>query len=453
LFAILPHIASFAPWLAPGGASPDPAVDWTRVDGLGIALAGAALLLAGTFATLRRSLAQSVAERVLAPVGNAAHRTRLESLLGRVDRLTTSATVLETACALSFGVLVLRVVATDGAIGAREIATTLVVCVPVLWFVTDALARGLALRSGGAIVRIGLPLFHALQFPLELLAWSFEKVRRGILRLFGLRDDPEATRQIVAGLREVVEEAEISGKLDATEREIIGNVMEFRDVDVAAVMTPRTEIRAVDVELGVMAAAQELASSGHSRVPVYEGTLDKVIGTVSARDLVQVMAAGPTANADLRSLLHTAYFVPETKRIRELLGELRREKIEVAIVLDEYGGTAGLVTVGDIVGEIVGEIPDEYDEDEPSPLRRLPEGAAEVDATMHVSEVNEALDLDLPEEADYETLGGFVLAQLGHVPQRGEHFTRGTAEFAVVDANDRRVLKVRVKKVPATSAP
>ena len=429
----------------------EPAFDWTQLDWLGASWAAVVLLVGGYLAALRRSLAQSVAERVLNGVPEAGRRAHLEGLLANVERLTTSASVLETATSILFALLVLRVIAVDQRVTPGEVLGTLAVCVPVLWFTNDALARGLSQRYGDGLLRASLPTFRTLQLPLEVLAWLFEKVRRGLLRLFGLRDDPEATRQIVAGLREVVEEAEISGELDATEREIIGNVMEFRDVDVAAVMTPRTAIRAVEVELGLQAAAEALASTGHSRVPVYEGTLDKIIGTVSARDLVQVMAAGSLEGAELRALLHTAYFVPETKRISELLTELRREKIEVAIVLDEYGGTAGLVTIGDILGEIVGEIPDEYDEDEPSPLRRLHEGVAEIDAAMHVSDVNQALDLDLPEEADYETLGGYVLAELGHVPARGEHFTRGDTEFSVVDASERRVLKVRVKKL-ATAA-
>jgi CBS domain containing-hemolysin-like protein len=117
----------------------------------------------------------------------------------------------------------------------------------------------------------------------------------------------------------------------------------------------------------------------------------------------------------------------------------------MAIVLDEYGGTAGLVTVGDILAEIVGDIPDEYDEDEPAPIRRMPGGAAEVAASLHVSEVNEALDLEIPEEADFETLGGFVLAELGHFPEPGESFRHGPAEYSVLEASDRRVLRVRVR--------
>jgi CBS domain containing-hemolysin-like protein len=134
--------------------------------------------------------------------------------------------------------------------------------------------------------------------------------------------------------------------------------------------------------------------------------------------------------------------------VDDLLHEMQRRRVHVAIVLDEYGGTAGLVSVGDILAEIVGDIPDEYDEDQPAPIRQLPGGAAEVQASLHVSEVNEALDLEIPEEADFETLGGFVLAELGHFPEPGESFKHGLAEYSVLEASDRRVLRVRVR-VPA----
>jgi CBS domain containing-hemolysin-like protein len=310
----------------------------------------------------------------------------------------------------------------------------------------------MAQRHGDGLLARTLPVLHAVQLPLVALGTLFEHARRGMMRLLHLKDETGATREIVAGLREVIADAEVSGNLHQTEREIIGNVMEFRDEDVAALMTPRTEIQAADVEDGVLAAARIMAASGHSRIPVYEETLDTIIGTISARDLVQLMATGRAESASLRQIVHPAYFVPETKHLSELLGEMRREKMKMAIVLDEYGGTAGLVTMGDLLGELVGEIPDEYDADEPSPLRRMADGAVEVDASLHVSEVNEALDLDLPEESDFETLGGFVLAELGRFPHRGERFRRNGHEFVVVEANDRRVLKVCVRPLASAGA-
>jgi CBS domain containing-hemolysin-like protein len=353
--------------------------------------------------------------------------------------------VLELAAALGFVLALTRALAPGQPAAWSTLLYALGLGVPLLWFATDALARALAQRHGDGLLARTLPVLHLVQLPLVALGSLFEHARRGLMRLLRIKDETEATRELVAGLREVLVDAEVSGNLHQTEREIIGNVMEFRDEDVAALMTPRTEIQAADVEAGVMEAARVMAASGHSRIPVYESTLDTVIGTISARDLVQLMASGRAESAGLRQIVHPAFFVPETKRLSELLGEMRREKMKMAIVLDEYGGTAGLVTMGDLLGELVGEIPDEYDADEPSPLRHLPDGAVEVDASLHVSEVNEALDLDLPEESDFETLGGFVLAELGRFPKRGERFRHDGHEFVVIDANDRRVLKVRVR--------
>lgn len=436
----------------PSSAAAGAAVDWSGVDWTALAVATLALTVASVVAVFRRSLTQSDPSRILATERRPERRSALEPLLAKADRLATSATIAETAAALLFGICVQHVISAGEPATVVDVLKTLVVGVPLLWFCTDALARAVALRGGDSIVRRGLPVFHRLQFPVEALTVAFEAVRRGVLRLFGQRDDPESARRIVAGLREVIDDAEISGHLDETEKEIIGNVMEFRDVDVAAVMTPRTKLAAADVDDGFAAAVTLLAETGHSRIPVYEGSLDRIIGVVSARDLVAAFANGRAEQIELRSLLHPAFFTPETKRVRELLSELRRARVEVAIVLDEYGGTAGLITVGDIIGEIIGEIPDEYDEDAPAPIRHLAGGVAEVEATLHVSEVNEALDLELPENGDYETLAGYVLAQLGRFPRRGESFEHDGTEFTVVEATDRRVLKVRVRKLAHSGA-
>ena len=227
----------------------------------------------------------------------------------------------------------------------------------------------------------------------------------------------------------------------------MGSEMCIRDR--AEVMTPRTEIDAVQVDTELEAAVQQVAASGHSRIPVYEGNLDRIVGVVSARDIIRALAEGKYGEAALRDLMRPAHFVPETKLVSELLTEFRHEKLKLAIVLDEYGGTAGLVTMGDILSEIVGEFPDEWDEESPAPVRHLGQGAAEVRASHRVSEVNEELGLEIPEEEDFETLGGFVLAELGHFPKQGESFLHGEAEFTVLEASDRRVLRVGVRRLAA----
>ena len=431
-------------------AAPPPAA--LGVDLVSVEVAAVALLLATLFALLRRSIAQSTPERVLEDVPSEGARSVLERLLRHSDRLATSAAILELFCTLAFSACVVRIVYEQGHGPWSALAIGTLACVPVLWFATDALPRSLALRVGDRLVRVGLRPFRVFQLPLELLTTGLEAVRRGLLRLFGVHDNPESTRQIVAGLREVIEDAEISGRLDDSEKEMIGKVMELREIDAASLMTPRTRIVAADIDEGLASAARLLAESGHSRIPVYQGSVDRVIGTLTARDVVQAISAGSLESADFRALLHTPMLVPETTKVRGLLAEMRRQRTELAVVVDEYGGTAGLISIGDIVSELVGEIPDEYDEDAPAQVRRLADGAVELDASLHVSEVNEQFDLELPEEADFETLGGYVLAELGRFPQRGESFERAGVEYRVLEASDRRVLKVRVRKLAADGA-
>jgi CBS domain containing-hemolysin-like protein len=405
------------------------------------------LLGAAFFATLRVALQRSHPERTPVDSDGGKSRTRLEPLLARAETLATSAGVFEVACRAAFTAILLRAIVREqgGQLGWPQLGLTVVLAVPALLFVCDALATALALRRGDEILRAALPAFHVFQLPLRWIVRGFEATRRALLRVVGLDPNPAASRRIVEGLREVIEEAEISGDLDETEREIIGNVMEFRDVDVAAVMTPRTEIHGVEASEGLAAAARVLAESGHSRIPVFEGSLDTVIGIITARDVVQAAAEKGLDDESLRPWLRPAYFVPETKPISELLAEMRREKTKLAIVLDEYGGTAGLVTLGDILREIVGDIHDEFDVPRPLRVRKLPDGSAEVDASLHVSEVNEELGLEIPEGEDYETLAGFVLSELGRFPKRGESFTSNGVEYVVLDASDRRVLKVLIR--------
>jgi magnesium and cobalt transporter len=229
-------------------------------------------------------------------------------------------------------------------------------------------------------------------------------------------------------------------------------------------MTPRGEMGAIEAGTPIQEAVKIALEKGHSRLPVYEGTRDKVIGVLLAKDLLVAWGkanAGPvkqgTPRGDaaragddlpLRSLLRKPYFVPETKLIGELLREFRAKKIHVAIVLDEYGGTAGIVTIEDIIEEIVGEIEDEYETgaEAPPPLRRLDERTAEVDARLHIHEVNEALSIAIPVDGgQYETLGGYLFYAMGKVPKKGERYAQDDAEFTIVDVDERRIKRVRIQ--------
>ncbi len=424
-------------------------VDLTQLEFHALAGALVALILLAAFATLRRALVQTPSERILESEPNLDRRERLRARLERVRPLTTSASMFETGCSALFATLIVRWFSESQQVTWSVTLASLAITVPFLWLATQALAQALAASWGHQIVRRFLPTFHFIQSPIAVLALGLDAVRRGMIRLFGQGSDPDDARETVAGLREVVADTDASGPLNATERELIGNIMHVRDVDVAAVMTPRTSIQAIDVDTPLKEAARIASESGYSRLPVYEGKLDTAIGTVSARELMSALIDESGETRPLRSLMRAPYYVPETKHLSELLKEFRREKQKLAIVVDEYGGTAGLVTLGDVLSEIVGELRDESDEEAPSLVKHLPGGVLEIDAALHVSEVNDLIDGDLPETADFETLGGFVLAEFGRFPTRGESFTRGDAQFQVSEVTDRRILRVRVTKPAA----
>lgn len=422
--------------------SPDwPALSWALLWTVPF-LAGGAL-----FAVLRSSLLHSHAPRVLARIRSPGRKETIEPLLLRADSLATSAGILEVTCELAFTTQVLRWLSMPGPPNGRAILATVLIAAPSILLVSQALPTVLALGVGDRLLVWFLPAFHVLQMPLRWIVGALEAASRVLMRIVGLRQDPASARQIVEGLREVIADSEISGDLDETEREIIGNVMEFRDVDIAAVMTPRTEVRGIEIDENLLAAVQRMAECGHSRIPVYEGSLDRIVGVLTARDLLQAAGERGMQEQPLRAILRPAYFVPETKHLSDLLAEFRREKIKLAIVLDEYGGTAGLVTLGDIIREIVGDIRDEFDETGAHPIRRLSDGRIEVDAGLHVSEVNREVGTEIPEDGGFETLAGYVLAELGRFPKRGESFAAGPYEYSVLEANDRRVIRVGLRPI------
>jgi magnesium and cobalt transporter len=203
-------------------------------------------------------------------------------------------------------------------------------------------------------------------------------------------------------------------------------------------------------------AVKVAVEKGHSRIPVYEGTRDRIVGVLYARDLLRVAGDGKTPkDASIRPLLRKPLYVPVTKQIGELLKEFRTRKVHIAIVLDEWGGTAGMVTIEDVIEEIIGEIEDEYDhgQEEPPAFKRIDAASAEVDARLRIDELNDHLALDLPEDGEFETVGGFMFYHMGKVPKKGEKFVHGDVELTVLDADERRIRRVRVDvKRPAPAS-
>lgn len=245
-----------------------------------------------------------------------------------------------------------------------------------------------------------------------------------------------------------LEQHRLEGAVDQEEQEMIENVLELSDSTADEIMTPRTDMTAVEVNTDLKTILDTIATAGHTRVPVYEDRIDNIVGLVYAKDLLAEIGKDPEAFM-LREHIREAYFVPETKPLRALLHEFQAQKLHIAVVLDEYGGTAGIVTLEDILEELVGEIADEYEETPEETLVRLDENTIELDARTYVDDLNDELELGLPEDEDYDTVGGFVFTQLGYIPKSGETFEYQNLTFTIVSAEARSIKRLRIQLDPS----
>ncbi len=265
-----------------------------------------------------------------------------------------------------------------------------------------------------------------------------------IVRPFGARAQFQTPMITKEELERMIDQGAHQGEFDRGEQEIITNVIDFSDTLVRSVMTPRIDMTALPVNADLMSTVELILKSGHSRIPVYEETIDNIVGIVHAKDLLPIFRNGGVQGVDLKKVMRTAHFVPETKKVSELLGEMRRSNQQIVIVQDEYAGTEGLVTVEDLLEELVGEIRDEYDLDEPD-VQVISATESLVDGRMSIDDVSDRLGLDLPHE-DFETIGGLVFGLLGHEPEVGERVRIDGYEFIVEQVEGRRIRTIRALK-------
>ncbi len=262
------------------------------------------------------------------------------------------------------------------------------------------------------------------------------------LRGDGEGEDENGTEKLMS----IFEAGTGEGVLEEDEREMLHGVIELGDIQVREVMVPRMDIVCSEVSKGTDQVMKLIAENGFSRIPVYEGKVDNIIGMVYAKDLL--LAAGSEGSRrDVRALMRPAFFVPESKKIDDLLREFKRQKTHIAIVVDEYGGTAGLVTLEDVLEEIVGEILDEYDKDE-EPLYQVlgDRGRARVSGRISLRELGDILHLELPSD-EFDTLGGFIYHLAGKVPSEGEELVWNGLALRVDKVRGRRIEKVIIERV------
>jgi CBS domain containing-hemolysin-like protein len=236
------------------------------------------------------------------------------------------------------------------------------------------------------------------------------------------------------------------GAMEPSEREMIRGIINLEDTSVHEIMVPRIDVVAVSTEDTLDDVIGVIMERGYSRVPLFEETIDNVVGVLYAKDIMKHLAAGGVDRAatNLRDLARPPFFVPESKRIDELLADMRANRVHLAIVVDEYGGTAGIVTIEDMLEEIVGEIEDEYDREEPT-IEKVDDTEVIVDARVSIDDLNELLGLHI-EGDDFDTVGGFVYHELGRIPLAGDEVQSDGLQLRVLSVLGRRIKKIRVKK-------
>ncbi|MCP4245700.1 MAG: HlyC/CorC family transporter [bacterium] len=306
-----------------------------------------------------------------------------------------------------------------------------------------AIPNAWARYTGESLLAAVLPALHGLRVVLSPLVAVLRIFDELVRRLAGvpLQTAQSQAEDLEREILSVVTEGEMRGAMDEEEREMIESVIDLRDTRVEAIMTPRTEIVSAEKQVTLLGIKELITESGHSRIPVFEETIDNVLGVLYAKDL---LARDEREAFDITQVMRNVLFIPETKLLRDLLHEFQEQKVHIAVVLDEYGGTAGLVTFEDILEELVGEIVDEYEPEEPAALHRIDEQNVEVDARMRVDDINDELNLDLPEDGDYETIGGFVFSTLGKIPAVGERCLHENVAIQVIAAGPRRITRLRL---------
>jgi len=270
-------------------------------------------------------------------------------------------------------------------------------------------------------------------------------ISNGISRLLGAEASGQLLLVTEEEIRTLIDAGEEEGIIEEDEAEMIYSIFELGDTLAREVMVPRIDVVAVDVQTSMLEALDVIMEAGHSRIPVYMETIDNVLGLLYAKDLLPYLRDGRT-DVPLDHILREAYFIPETKRASDLLTELQQRRVHIAIVVDEYGGMAGLVTIEDLLEEIVGEIQDEYDTEEPF-IEFVDDGEYVFDARLDLDDLNRLMDVELPTE-DSDTLGGFIYSEMGRVPAVGSQVTYGDLVFSVESVSGRRIKKVRVQRRP-----
>lgn len=404
-----------------------------------VTLVAALLLVGGAIAAEAGFSAVSRGEmRRLAEEGNG--RAKLVDQVLR-DPATFWLTMLlvKTAGVLTAGAMVVEL-ALERLSGGQMFAV--VAAAWLLLSVLQAAGRSWILGRGAAVALAMAPAVRVT----TVLLWPLTAVLRRLAREVG-KEQPEdlVDRALLSedGLRRLMESAQEEEPIPESDKQMIASILEMNETVARELMVPRIDMVALDVDTTLHEALSVINAAGHSRIPVYEDNIDRIVGFLYAKDLLKHFEEN-RGDAPIRDFLRPAYFVPVSKKVNTLLREMQRDRVHIAMVVDEYGGIAGLITIEDILEEIVGEIQDEYDQEEESDVQVVAPGVYLFNARFDIYSLAKLLDVELPDE-DADTLGGLIYSQLGHVPVPGESVEIAGWRFTVLTLEGRRIGQVRAE--------
>jgi len=409
-----------------------------------------------TFTLLSRSSLEKLVEnsvpraRSMLGIYEPRHRLRLMARIGEALGVIS--------CALSLLYLVRPLYISHGFPGYYSLITAFIGTLVAAFIVLSA-PRRLRFDDEGEDVRVA-PLAMAF-VPLHAFLAPFTNLLDKLTS--GNYSDEDFRAEKEEELRSIVESEGESGVIEESEREMIEGVFGFHDRIVREVMIPRVDMVALEQSSTLEDLIVEIKEKGHSRLPIYDESLDKIRGIAYAKDLLQLLLSESGAidtqlalkdlidqpgDSQIFDFIHQAYYVPETKKIDILLNDMRSNKMRMAIVLDEYSGTAGLVTTEDLIEEIVGDIQDEYDEEEEQLFTWLvPEDTLLVNARIDIEDLNELMNMSLPTDSGFETLGGYIFDHLGEIPAEGQSFQEDALEVTILKVEGQRIGQVRLKRI------
>lgn len=405
-------------------------------------------LLAGTASSAVRIASRS---RLIDALKNAGRQGGIELYEKHERDYELSGTVCRMFAVAVFVIAVGTVVEPTDPTYLRSLAVFGIVAV---WLLTiaGALPIGWARYAGESFIARMLPALDGMRLVCKPVLRIVDLIDEIIRRLAGAPpEDVVRVEKMEREILDAVSEAETAGAVDEAERNMIKSVMDMDQRTVGEIMTPRTDVKAVNIDADFEQVRQTIIEAGHSRLPVYEETLDTIHGVVYAKDLFTVT---DPSSFSTRELMRAVPFIPETKDLNSLLRDFQAKRVHIAIVLDEYGGTAGLVTIEDILEEVVGEITDEHEVSPAGPLIvRINDSTVEVDARVRVDEINEELDLALAEDDAYDTVGGYVFSRFGRVPTAGESVAEDKVRIEVLEADERKIKRLRILNLEPPTNP